>query len=73
MLKVVSKNGGHLAPSPGAVELTLAVHFVFDTPRDKVIWDVGHQAYAHKIITGSERFISHPQEDGRNQRLSQTA
>jgi len=52
MLKVVSRNGGHLAPSLGAVELTLAVHFVFDTPRDKVIWDVGHQAYAHKIITG---------------------
>ncbi len=52
MLEVVSKNGGHLAPSLGAVELTLAVHFVFDTPHDRVIWDVGHQAYAHKIITG---------------------
>ena len=52
MLEVVSRNGGHLAPSLGAVELTLAIHYVFDTPRDKVIWDVGHQAYAHKIITG---------------------
>ncbi len=52
MLEVVSRNGGHLAPSLGAVELTLAVHYVFDTPEDKIIWDVGHQAYAHKIITG---------------------
>ena len=52
MLEVVSRNGGHLAPSLGAVELTLAIHYVFDTPKDKVIWDVGHQAYAHKIITG---------------------
>jgi len=52
MLEVVSRNGGHLAPSLGAVELTLAIHYVFDTPEDKVIWDVGHQAYAHKIITG---------------------
>ena len=52
MLDVVSRNGGHLAPSLGTVELTLAIHYVFDTPRDRVIWDVGHQAYAHKIITG---------------------
>ncbi len=52
MLEVVSRNGGHLAPSLGAVELTLAIHYVFNTPRDKVVWDVGHQAYAHKIITG---------------------
>ncbi len=52
ILTVVSRNGGHLAPSLGAVELTLAIHYVFDTPTDKIIWDVGHQAYAHKIITG---------------------
>ncbi|MCD6486627.1 MAG: 1-deoxy-D-xylulose-5-phosphate synthase [Syntrophobacterales bacterium] len=52
MLEVVSKNGGHLAPSLGAVELTLAIHYVFNTPVDKLIWDVGHQAYTHKIITG---------------------
>ncbi|MBW2630364.1 MAG: 1-deoxy-D-xylulose-5-phosphate synthase [Deltaproteobacteria bacterium] len=52
ILEVVSRNGGHLAPSLGAVELTLAIHYVFDTPGDKVVWDVGHQAYAHKIITG---------------------
>jgi len=52
MIKTVSRNGGHLAPSLGAVELALAIHYVFDTPKDKLIWDVGHQAYAHKIITG---------------------
>jgi len=52
IVDVVSKNGGHLAPNLGAVELTLALHYVFDSPKDKIIWDVGHQAYAHKIITG---------------------
>jgi len=48
----VSQTGGHLASSLGVVELTLALHTVFDTPRDKIVWDVGHQCYAHKIITG---------------------
>ncbi len=52
IVSVVSQHGGHLAPSLGAVELTVALHYVFDTPRDKIIWDVGHQAYAHKLITG---------------------
>jgi 1-deoxy-D-xylulose-5-phosphate synthase len=52
MIDVVSRNGGHLAPSLGAVELTLALHFAYNTPEDKLVWDVGHQAYAHKIITG---------------------
>jgi len=52
IVKTVSKNGGHLAPSLGVVELTLALHHVFNTPADKLIWDVGHQAYAHKLITG---------------------
>ncbi|MBN2410899.1 1-deoxy-D-xylulose-5-phosphate synthase [candidate division KSB1 bacterium] len=52
IIKTVSKTGGHLAPSLGVVELTLVLHHLFDTPRDKIIWDVGHQAYAHKIITG---------------------
>ncbi|RLB12698.1 MAG: 1-deoxy-D-xylulose-5-phosphate synthase, partial [Deltaproteobacteria bacterium] len=57
IIKTVSKNGGHLAPSLGAVELTIALHYVFDAPRDKIIWDVGHQAYAHKIVTGrKDRF-----------------
>ncbi len=52
MLDVVSKNGGHLASSLGVVELTIAMHKVFNTPSDKIIWDVGHQTYAHKILTG---------------------
>ncbi len=52
MVDVVSKNGGHLAPSLGTVELTLALCRVFDFPKDKVIWDVGHQAYAWKMVTG---------------------
>ncbi|MBW2082330.1 MAG: 1-deoxy-D-xylulose-5-phosphate synthase [Deltaproteobacteria bacterium] len=52
IIETVSCTGGHLAPSLGVVELTLALHFVFDTPKDKLIWDVGHQAYAHKLLTG---------------------
>ncbi|MBF0103216.1 MAG: 1-deoxy-D-xylulose-5-phosphate synthase, partial [Desulfobacterales bacterium] len=52
MVEVVSKNGGHLASSLGTVELTIALHYVFNTPDDKIIWDVGHQSYAHKLITG---------------------
>ena len=52
IIETVSKNGGHLAPSLGVVELTIALHYVFDAPEDKIIWDVGHQSYAHKIITG---------------------
>ncbi|MBN2687912.1 MAG: 1-deoxy-D-xylulose-5-phosphate synthase, partial [Deltaproteobacteria bacterium] len=52
IIETTSKNGGHIAPSLGAVELTLALHYVFDTPHDKLVWDVGHQAYAHKIVTG---------------------
>jgi len=52
IIDVISANPGHLGASLGAVELSVAVHYVFDTPNDKVIWDVGHQAYAHKILTG---------------------
>jgi 1-deoxy-D-xylulose-5-phosphate synthase len=52
MISVVSGIGGHLASSLGAVELTLALHYTFDAPRDKIVWDVGHQAYGHKILTG---------------------
>lgn len=55
IIQVVSENGGHLASSLGAVELTLAIHYVFDLPKDTLIWDVGHQAYAHKLITGRNR------------------
>ncbi|HVV64874.1 MAG TPA: 1-deoxy-D-xylulose-5-phosphate synthase [Rhizomicrobium sp.] len=52
LIDVVSVTGGHLGAGLGVVELTVALHYVFDTPRDKVIWDVGHQAYPHKILTG---------------------
>ncbi len=65
IVQTVSKTGGHLAPSLGVVELTLALHSVFDTPDDKLIWDVGHQAYAHKIITGRrEQFATLRQYKG---------
>ena len=65
ILEVVSKNGGHLSANLGVVELTLALHYVFDTPRDKIIWDVGHQCYTHKIITGRrEQFRKLRQFDG---------
>ena len=52
IVEVVAHNGGHLAPSLGAVDLAIALHYVFDSPSDKIIWDVGHQAYAHKLLTG---------------------
>ncbi len=59
IIDVVSKTGGHLAPSLGVVELTLAIHYVFHAPADKIIWDVGHQAYTHKLITGRrDRFAT---------------
>lgn len=54
IINTVSKTGGHLASSLGVVELTLALHYVFDTPYDRLIWDVGHQSYAHKLITGRQ-------------------
>ena len=55
----LSRNGGHLGPNLGVVELTLALHFVFNTPKDKFVWDVSHQAYVHKLLTGRRsRFSS---------------
>ena len=65
IIKTVSQNGGHLAPCLGVVELTLALHKVFSCPRDKIVWDVGHQAYAHKILTGRlKKFATLRQKDG---------
>ncbi len=52
ILEIVSENGGHLASNLGVVELTIALHSVFDVPKDKIVWDVGHQSYVHKILTG---------------------
>ena len=52
IIEIVAENGGHLASNLGVVELTIALHTVFDLPTDKIVWDVGHQTYVHKIITG---------------------
>ena len=52
LLETVSSTGGHLGSNLGTVELSIALHYCFDSPRDKIIWDVGHQAYTHKILTG---------------------
>ena len=57
--------GGHLAPNLGTVELTLALHIAFDTPNDRLVWDIGHQAYPHKLVTGRrDRFRTIKQLDG---------
>src|SRR3954453_3769544 len=52
VLESVAQTGGHLSSNLGTVELTIALHYVFDTPEDRIVWDVGHQTYAHKILTG---------------------
>lgn len=65
MIECCSHNPGHLGASLGAVELSVALHYVFNTPKDKLIWDVGHQAYAHKIITGRrEAFVNNRKFNG---------
>jgi 1-deoxy-D-xylulose-5-phosphate synthase len=65
IISTVAKTGGHLAPSLGVVELSIALHYVFDCPRDKIVWDVGHQAYAHKLLTGrQDRFQTLRQHGG---------
>mgnify|MGYP001023919951 CR=1 FL=1 len=52
LIDVLSENPGHFGASLGVIELTVALHYAFDTPKDKLIWDVGHQAYGHKLLTG---------------------
>ena len=65
ILETISQTGGHLAAGLGAVELSVALHYVFDTPRDRLIWDVGHQGYPHKMLTGRrEQFSSIGQKEG---------
>ena len=65
LIETVSKTGGHLSSSLGVVELTVALHYVFDTPEDRLVWDVGHQTYPHKILTGRrERMRTLRQKDG---------
>src|SRR6266404_645403 len=67
LITVLSRNGGHLGPNLGVVELTLALHYVFSTPRDKFVWDVSHQSYVHKILTGRrDRFHTIRTTDGLN-------
>ena len=55
LIDVISETGGHLAPGLGTVELAIALHYVFNTPVDKLVWDIGHQAYPHKILTGRRK------------------
>lgn len=55
IIRTVAKNGGHLASNLGVVELTVALHYVFDVPFDNIVWDVGHQSYTHKILTGRRK------------------
>src|SRR6201994_4998930 len=67
LIRVLSKTGGHLGPNLGVVELTLAMHYVFDTPEDKFVFDVSHQAYVHKLLTGRrDRFETIRQPGGLN-------
>jgi len=67
LITVLAKNGGHLGPNLGVVELTLALHYVFNTPKDKFVWDVSHQAYVHKLLTGRKnRFHTIRTTDGLN-------
>src|SRR3954470_16953179 len=58
LLNSVAQTGGHLSSNLGTVELTIALHYAFDTPRDRIVWDVGHQTYAHKILTGRRAGMS---------------
>ncbi|MCL1945668.1 MAG: 1-deoxy-D-xylulose-5-phosphate synthase [Chitinivibrionia bacterium] len=65
LIDSVSKTGGHIGPSLGVVELTIALHYIYDSPNDKIVWDVGHQAYAHKLLTGrKDRFSTLRQYGG---------
>jgi len=65
LIQSVSTRGGHFAAGLGTVELTIALHYVYDTPRDLLVWDVGHQAYPHKVLTGRrDRLHTIKQRDG---------
>ncbi|MBN8759420.1 MAG: 1-deoxy-D-xylulose-5-phosphate synthase [Thiobacillus sp. 65-69] len=64
LVESVARTGGHLASNLGAVELTIALHYVFDTPADRIVWDVGHQSYAHKILTGRREAMAGLRQGG---------
>ena len=67
LIQALAKNGGHLGPNLGVVELSIALHRCFETPRDKFVWDVSHQTYVHKILTGrKDRFPTIRTTDGLN-------
>ena len=63
-MQKISENGGHLASNLGTVELTMALHLVFQLPKDKIVWDVGHQSYTHKILTGRREGFEHLRKYG---------
>src|SRR3982751_7033029 len=74
LIEVCSSTGGHIVAGLGVVELTVALHAVFDTPRDRLVWDVGHQGYPHKFLTGrADRFETLRQENGLSGFLKRTA
>ena len=56
VVRSVSQTGGHFSSNLGTIELTIALHYVFNTPEDRIVWDVAHQTYAHKVLTGRKRF-----------------
>src|SRR5258708_16911085 len=64
ILETMARVGGHTGASLGAVELAVALHYAFDTPHDRLVWDVGHQAYAHKILTGRRDLLATVKQDG---------
>ena len=64
LIEVCSRTGGHIGAGLGVVELTVALHAVFDTPRDKIVWDVGHQGYPHKLLTGRGSRIETLRQEG---------
>ncbi|MDG1172364.1 MAG: 1-deoxy-D-xylulose-5-phosphate synthase N-terminal domain-containing protein, partial [Polaribacter sp.] len=65
IIDIVSEKGGHFGASLGVIELTVALHYVFNTPQDQLVWDVGHQAYGHKILTGrKDQFVTNRIKDG---------
>ena len=73
-IDVVSEKGGHFGASLGVAELTVALHYVFDTPRDQLVWDTGHQAYIHKILTGrNERLPTIRRQGGQGEFLAHAA
>ena len=71
LIEKISANGGHLASNLGVVELTMALHLAFHLPEDKMIWDVGHQSYTHKILTGRKDGFDQMRKIRRDERLSQ--